>query len=81
MIIDFDKQRRSTLDYKDMCPKCHAWHGVSPLEHLKPGEDCGHNPNALCMLCGKPVGPLSMGGPRICSWCDCGRKRDEDGRF
>lgn len=55
---------------REPCKKCGAWHGVPPLGHLKPGEDCGHDRNALCILCGLPVGNLSMGGSQVCSWCD-----------
>jgi hypothetical protein len=54
------------------CPFCKAFHGIPPLEHLKPGEDCGFDPKRSCDLCGKPVKALSMGGPRICPKCDTG---------
>lgn len=29
-----------------------------------------------CRICGKPVGPLSYGGPDVCCWCDMGVHRD-----
>lgn len=60
------------LKEEDRCPKCLAWHGVPPLEHLQSGVPCGHNLNRACDLCEEPVGGLSMGGSNICSRCDCG---------
>ena len=62
-----------SLKEEDRCPDCLAWHGVSPLKHLKPGEPCGHNKERSCVLCGHSVGGLSMGGRGICSWCDSGK--------
>ncbi len=62
----------SDLDPSKRCPKCRAWHGIHPLEHVKPGEDCGHDPEKPCKLCGHPVGSLSASGSSICCKCDCG---------
>jgi hypothetical protein len=54
------------------CEKCGAQHGLWPLGHLKPSDDCDHNPARQCRLCGNPVGPMSFGGPEICVACDVG---------
>ena len=55
------------------CPKCKAYHGVSPLEHLKPEDDCGFDPDRPCKFCGRPVYALSTGGPEVCPVCEaCG---------
>ena len=61
-----------SLKEEDRCPDCLAWHGIGVLKHLEPGVPCGHDKERPCTLCGHPVGGLSMGGPGICSWCDCG---------
>lgn len=61
-----------SLKEEGRCPDCLAWHGIGMLKHLKPGVPCGHDKERSCTLCGHPVGGLSMGGPGICSWCDCG---------
>ena len=58
-----------------LCPNCGAYHGVPPLEHLKPGTPCDHDPKRPCKLCGWPVGPLSTDGPEVCSFCANGFKR------
>lgn len=60
----------SKLREEDICPNCMAWHGVWPLEHLIPGIPCNHNRDRMCILCKKPVGGLSTGGPTVCSLCD-----------
>lgn len=54
------------------CPKCKAYHGVFPLEHIAENEDCGFDPNRPCKTCGHKVSALSMGGPDVCPWCDSG---------
>ena len=59
-----------TLDLKDRCPDCGAWHGVRPLEHLAPGVPCGHDQTRPCQLCGQPVGRLSIGSSSVCSICE-----------
>lgn len=64
----------SNLKEKDRCPNCKAWHGIFPLQHLSPNEPCTHNPILPCIICGQPVGNLSMGGSKICSRCDCGKE-------
>ena len=65
------------LKGKDYCSNCNAWHGVPPLEHLPPGEPCAHDPVRPCIICGQPVGALSIGGSDICCRCDCGYKGQE----
>ena len=45
----------SDLKEEDQCPNCRAWHGVSPLQHLSPGEPCAHDPVRPCVLCGHSV--------------------------
>lgn len=57
------------LDMKDMCPRCCAWHGVPPLEHLTKGGPCPHDPAALCAVCGGAVGALSTDGSSVCAKC------------
>jgi len=58
------------MNKEDMCPDCHAFHGVPPLEHLEKGVPCGHDKEAACSLCGGRLGALSWGGPTICATCD-----------
>ena len=67
----------SELKEKDRCPDCQAWHGVSPLEHLKPGVPCGHDKSRACDLCSEPVGGLSTGGSSICCGCEVDPERPE----
>ena len=55
-----------------MCPNCHAFHGVAPLEHLVKGGPRHFIPDWPCIQCGMPVSALSMGGPGICAACDAG---------
>lgn len=57
-------------DMPPKCDDCGAYHGVYGLEHLKPGEPCGHDRTRPCKLCNQPVGDLSMGGSLICGRCD-----------
>lgn len=63
------------------CPICKAYHGVPPLEHLKPGEPCGFDPERSCVNCGDPVGALSVGGPDICPNCDSGYQKPKKSPF
>ena len=35
-----------------------------------------YDETAPCLTCDLPVVDASMGGTRICPWCDCGRYRD-----
>jgi len=57
------------------CPDCLAWHGVWPLEALVQGVPCGHDKESPCVLCGKPIGPLSTGGSEVCGWCETSSRR------
>lgn len=59
------------------CSICKAYHGLPPLEHLKPGCPCPFDPERLCRLCGNAVKALSMAGPDICPACDCGIGKTE----
>lgn len=68
------------LKPEDMCPHCSAWHGVPPLENLKPGEPCSHDPKAPCRTCQEPQGPLST-SPGQCSACACGKIRVSERAF
>ncbi len=62
-----------------MCQNCGCFHDETfekrhPVKAQQLREVCSKfNPMAECMLCRYPVGRLSMGGPDICSWCDCGQ--------
>jgi len=35
-----------------------------------------YDPKALCIECGLPVEAASMGGTKVCPWCDMGKYRD-----
>jgi len=35
-----------------------------------------YDPQAPCISCDLPVLHASMGGTRLCPWCDCGMYRD-----
>lgn len=66
-----------TLEEKDRCPDCRAWHGIPPLEHLSPSKPCSHDPTRPCVICRQPVGALSVGGYNVCGWCDCDEERED----
>jgi hypothetical protein len=66
------------------CPNCGAYHDDTFAQH-HPNEveylrwACSQfDPKRPCGVCGLPVGRLSVGGPLICSWCDCGYPRPPD---
>jgi hypothetical protein len=72
----FDEQCDADVigaDLGDPCPDCGAWHGIRPLTHLTTDEPCYHDRNRPCIMCGEPVGDLSMAGPEICGACAAGR--------
>ena len=50
-----------------LCLKCKSYH--------KPPE-CDFDPEFPCVVCGKPVEALSVGGSAVCPWCDMGKNRD-----
>lgn len=54
----------------DLCTACMTWH---------PLPKCGHNPDAPCARCGKPVGYLwtdeVQPPPGVCWFCVYGRGR------
>lgn len=35
-----------------------------------------YDPNGPCLSCGLAVIGASMGGTKLCPWCDCGMYRD-----
>lgn len=63
----------------EMCSKCGCFHDDTfEKKHHKEAvqlrKACAEfDPQKECMLCRYPVERLSMGGPDICSWCDCGQ--------
>ena len=36
-----------------------------------------YDEKAPCIVCGFPVVAASMGGTKLCPWCDCGNERPE----
>ena len=56
-------------DLGDPCPDCGAWHGIRPLANVLPGVPCGHDRTRPCIICGNPVGDLSIAGSEICGSC------------
>lgn len=67
-----------------MCLHCGCFHDEEyakefPVRVKSLRELCDlFDPTFLCIICGKPVRRLSMGGPIICPSCDCGTKNDHN---
>ena len=48
------------------------WCGNCGSYHFMTAGGCTFDAKRLCIICGEPVGALSMGGADICPSCDCG---------